>query len=145
MSWQTPKTNWKATYDSSGRLIGDYVNIEDYNRIKNNLLYLRDMVIDFFGPVQPFPVGTDKTYGDYYYAFEWNYIENGLEILENAIKLWDFGDKMTFYDNGRFIPYDELNRIESAELKIYENLNSSADSRRRFAFTLGTYASTIKP
>ena len=32
--WQTPKTDWKAS---------DFMNIEDYNRIKNNLNELRDM------------------------------------------------------------------------------------------------------
>lgn len=33
--WQTPKTDWKAS---------DFMNIEDYNRIKNNLNELRGYV-----------------------------------------------------------------------------------------------------
>ena len=146
MPWRTLKTDWKAQRDATGAFIGDYVNIEDYNRIKNNLIYLRDLVEDFFGNLETFTVGADKTsHAEYYYADEWNLIEDGLQKIQDRINLWDFGEKQTFFDNGQFIAYAELNRIESAELKLYEVINNSAVNRQRLAFRLGTRSSTIKP
>lgn len=145
MAWITPKTDWKAEYDGTGAFVGDYVNIEDYNRIKNNLLFIRDMAEDFFGNIPQITVSADKTYSDYYYADEWNQIEDGLDAIVNATGIWNVGPKQTFYDNGHFITYSELNRIESAELKIYNAINNSLLMRHRLAYRLGTKSSTIKP
>lgn len=39
MAWITPKINWVST---------DYINVVDYNRIKNNVEYIKDLlVVDF--------------------------------------------------------------------------------------------------
>lgn len=37
MEWIEPKTDWKVEYDEKGNYIGDYVNVEDINRMINNL------------------------------------------------------------------------------------------------------------
>lgn len=37
MEWIEPKTDWKVEYDEKGNYIGDYVNVEDVNRMINNL------------------------------------------------------------------------------------------------------------
>lgn len=37
MEWIEPKTDWKVEYDENGNYIGDYVNVEDVNRMINNL------------------------------------------------------------------------------------------------------------
>lgn len=37
MEWIEPKTDWKVEYNENGNYIGDYVNVEDVNRIINNL------------------------------------------------------------------------------------------------------------
>lgn len=135
--WITPKTDWQIRYDAAGYLAGDYVNAEDYNRIKNNLLELREMAAALFHGIPHVRVGDDKTYVDDYYADEWNLIEDGLQGIVDAISLWDYGEKTTFYDNGRFIDYVELNRIESAELDIYNKLINSIKGQLRLSFRLG--------
>lgn len=43
--WQTPKTDWTGTTTSSGEYVGDRFNATDFNRIKNNLDYLRELAI----------------------------------------------------------------------------------------------------
>lgn len=41
--WKQPKTDWKIEYDENGDYIGDYFEVADYNRIKNNLAYLKNI------------------------------------------------------------------------------------------------------
>lgn len=144
MAWITPKTDWKATYDAAGYLTGDFVNIEDYHRIKNNLLELREMAAALWTKVPHITVGADKTYKDFYYADEWNLIEDGLDVLATKIGLWDIGYKQTFYDNGRFIDYEELNRIESAELTLYNGMIDSIRGQLRLSFRLGARSREIR-
>ena len=145
VTWETPKTNWSAQYSDTGLFIGDFFNIQDYNRIKNNLLYIRELATHLMYGVPKITVGEDKTsYAEYFYADEINLIEDGLEIIDEFIGWVDFGDKQTFYDNGRFIDAEELNRIESAELKLYELLTNSIAGKMHLAFRLGTRENTIR-
>lgn len=144
MAWQTPKTNWKAQYDVTGLFIGDFFNVTDYNRIKNNLLHLREMAARLMGNVPVITVGADKHYpsshnmeNDYFYADEINLIEDGLAALDARLPFVDFGSKKTYYPNGAFIDYTELNRIERAELNLYNILTDSIAGQRRLAFKLG--------
>lgn len=153
MTWETPKTDWSAEYSDSGLFIGDFFNVTDYNRIKNNLLYLRELATQLMINVPEITVGVDKHYpdgnnpdfdNDNFFADEINMIEDGLEALDERFAFVDFGEKQTFYENGRFIDAEELNRIESAELKMYELLTSSIAGKLRLAFRLGTHANTIR-
>lgn len=139
MTWITPKTDWHAEYDASGLFIGDFINAADYNRIKNNLLFLRELALTIYPRVPPLTVGADKpTDGSaYIYAREFNEIETALKTLAESTLPFDFGEYQTFYDNGRVIGFEELNRIESAELTMYRTLNSSIDGLRRLPFRLG--------
>ena len=145
MTWQTPKTDWSAEYSDTGLFIGDFFNIEDYNRIKNNLLYIRELATQLIHGVPRITVGEDKeSYDEYFYADEINLIEDGLEAIDNRIPWADFGNKQTFYDNGRFIDADELNRIESAELQLYDLLTNSIEGKLRLAFRLGHRENAIR-
>lgn len=147
MAWETPKTDWTSMYDESGLFIGDFFNVGDYNRIKNNLVIIRDLATQVMGNVPETPVGVDKHYpingspdfnNDNFFADEINLIEDGLAALDNAMPFVDFGQKKTYYDNGRFIDYQELNRIESAEAQLYELLTNSTSQKARLAFRLGS-------
>lgn len=128
MAWSVPKTNW--TKD-------DKFNISDYNRIKNNLEYLKTFANTLYLPFDLENMGSDKTYTDYYYSEEFNIIERNLEKINNTVFTQDIGSKTTFYDNGVFIQFDELNRIESAILKIWDMLLRQSISRPRLSFRLG--------
>lgn len=153
VTWITPKTDWSAEYDDTGLFIGDFFNVTDYNRIKNNLLYLRELATELVYGVPHITVGEDKHLpdnahpdfdNDNFFADEFNLIEDGLEAIDNAIGWIDFGEKQTFYDNGSFIDANELNRIEGAQLRLYEILNNSIAGKLHLAFRLGTRENTIR-
>ena len=152
MAWITPKTDWEVNYSDSGLYTGDFFNITDYNRIKNNLMYLKDLAKEFVGVVPDFSVGPDKHLptttpdydNDHFFADEINLIENGLQTLGNLMPYISIGSKQTFYENGRFIDAEELNRIESAELRLYNLLNDSINGKLRLAFRLGMQGKTIR-
>lgn len=153
MAWITPKTDWHSTYDGAGEYQEDFFNIEDYNRIKNNLLYLRELATELFYPIPVITVGVDKHYpiagspnfdNDNFFADEINKIEDGLEALDNAINLFVHGNKQTFYENGRFIGAAELNRIESAELELYTYITDSIAGKSRLAIRFGERENAIR-
>lgn len=47
-SWTTPKTDWYGYTDGDGIYHGDRFNTEDFNRIKNNLAYLREIAVAMY-------------------------------------------------------------------------------------------------
>lgn len=127
--WQTPKTNWQAS---------DYFNISDYNRIKGNLNAIKELASTLWAEVKFSEMGADKTYEDYgFYADEINLFEENVENFRNSLVDLPVGEKKTYYENTAFIDYTELNRIESACLRFYQNIQSAAGDRKRLAFTLG--------
>lgn len=112
-SWQTPKTTWH----------GEPFNIGDYNRIKGNLLYLHDLTDMFFDGSNMPELGSDKNYDDYYFANEFNAFENELQDINERSFDFDIGEKQEFSPLGRFIQFEECNRIEEAQLLIYSRLD----------------------
>lgn len=128
MAWINPKTNWIKT---------DYFNIGDYNRIKNNLIHIREMALELYPNVPYGNMGKDKTYTDYYYPDEINVLEDNLESINLNTFPRDIGETKAYYENQPFIDYEELNRIEKAIHIIYLGLLGQANGRRRLAFTLG--------
>ena len=154
LEWIEPKTDWQAHYDESGQFTGDYVNVEDYNRIKNNFLYLREYIKKIFFNPPVITVGVDKHTpennnpdfdNDNFFADEWNLIEDALETLDNHIAVLNHGDKQTFYENGAFISYSELNRLEQASLDIYTHITDSERQKLHLSFRLGMRSRAIRP
>jgi hypothetical protein len=82
-------------------------------------------------------MGGDKSYSDYPYADEINLIENNLDIVTANTFRKDYGTKQIYTDNGAFIDFTELNRIESASLDLYNQLKSQYEGRRMLTFMLG--------
>ena len=121
MAWVAPKTDWASS---------DRFNISDYNRIRGNLEYLHDYVEKLYTFFSIADLGVDKqSYADYFYAREFNGFEKALEQINST--------KQTFSDNGAFIDCNELNRLESATLKIYNLLERQENALPRIAFRLG--------
>ncbi len=126
--WQQPKTDWQD---------GDYFNIDDYNRIKGNINEIRDLALTLWPDFTFEAMGEDKTYQDYsFYADEINKFEANIDHICAGTFPFEVGERKTYYDNTLFIQWDELNRIESACLKIYRNIMGRAEGIRRLAFTL---------
>lgn len=134
MEWITPKTDWAATVDESGQYTGDFLNIEDYNRIKNNIEFLASVAKQYW----PVVIRTmpDKTYEEYPYADEINQIADNLEAINEYVNC-EIGTKTEYTANGAYIGYEDLNRIESACLDIYEALQGLYTKPPRLPFRMG--------
>lgn len=129
MGWTEPKTEWKSD---------DRFNISDYNRIKENIEYLHSLAQELYRYFHIPELGEDKLYyEDYFYAREFNNMEDSLEKINQVIYSQNIGEKQIFVDNGVFIDWKELNRLESASLKIYELLNTQKALLPRMNFRLG--------
>lgn len=126
--WQQPKTDWSE---------GDFFNIQDYNRIKNNLSEIRTAASELWPEFSLEDMGADKSYTDHgFYADEINRFESNIERIRANTFPFDTGGRQTFYENQPFIDWKELNRIEEACRLMYENISGGANGRKRLAFTL---------
>lgn len=129
--WHTPKTNWKAT---------DRFNYVDYNRIKNNLTYLYELAQEVYKQFSIVDMGADiEDYTGWFTAAAFNAFESNLETINKNIFTQDYGVSQRFFDNGQFIKWDELNRIESATLQMNDLLERQKAALRKLPFRLGAF------
>ena len=134
MEWITPKTDWATSTDESGKYTGDYFNITDYNRIKNNIEFLGAVAHQFWPVfVRAMP---DRNYQEYPYADEINTLADNLEAI-NAFVGYEIGQKTVYQDNDAFIGYEDLNRLETACLKLYEAMWNLYTRPVKLPFRLG--------
>ena len=136
MAWQTPKTDWYGEV-IEGVYVGDRFNAVDYNRIKNNLIYLRDLAITVYESFNIETVSNDKTTADFFYADEINAMERNLDTINNNTLIRNYGTRDTFSANGNTPVYTELNRLESAILDLYDRLSNQSEGRRMFTWNFG--------
>ena len=136
--WQNPKIDWKVTYDANGNYLGDFLNAEDFNRIKNNIAYLYDIAKVLSSDVRPTRNWQeDKTYRDYLYADDMNILVENLFKLASHIGISTPLNRVEYYDNDKTMTYEELNLIEEWTEKIYDLLQNTLDGRRKLQFNLG--------
>lgn len=134
MEWKTPKTDWAIRKDSKGNYVGDYFNVEDYNRIKNNIELLGAMARRYWPVlVKAMP---DRRNQEYPYADEINTLIENLEGI-NAYVGCEIGEKTVYTENGEFIGYEDLNRIESACLNLYETIRILYKKANKLPFRFG--------
>lgn len=132
MAWITPKTNWVSS---------DYINAEDFNRIKGNIAYLQELAKALY-PKKTFSYSLpeDMTYDDYAYSDYWNALENAMqEIIDNTYKLSGTGNKALYGSYDPYIDYIELNRLETLCVRYNTFLVGVKNSRETLPFTLGDY------
>ncbi len=137
MAWITPKTNWNGGTAADGTYIGDRFNAVDFNRIKNNLDYLRELAIKLYDEFAINDLGSDRTPADYFYADEINQLEENLTIINNNTLKRHYGTAPTYVNNGRTMDFTELNRLESAILDLYNRLTNQSEGRRMFQWNFG--------
>lgn len=136
MAWSTPKTDWNGeTVD--GIYIGDRFNAVDFNRIKNNLEYLRELAIKMYEEFSIQSLGSDRTPKDFFYADEINALEDNLKTINNNSLKRSYGNVPVYVDNGNTMDFKELNRLESAILDLYEKLTNEYEGRRMFTWNFG--------
>lgn len=118
-TWITPKTDWTKS---------DKFTIADYNRIRNNLLYLNDVINEKYpDKAQPLDLGDAMVYSGNYYPSNFNAFEDALESFTRIGRNVNIGSKKTFAGNVSFIDYNELIRLESCCLRWY-NLSPAVES-----------------
>lgn len=137
MAWQTPKTDWHGAIDSEGDYIGDRFNASDFNRIKNNLTYLRDLASRLYDEFSIASLGGDRTPADYFYADEINQLEKNLDTINSNSLKRSYGTAPVYVDNGNTMDYVELNRLEGAILDLYNKLTNQYNGRRNLTFMFG--------
>ncbi len=121
MAWRTPKTNWAIQPSVNGMYNGDWFNIEDYQRIAENLEYLASLGSTVYKPItiQPMPALTHRDYG---YASYINLLEDNLEAIAAAsYSPPTYTGKKTWAANAPTPTVNDLNRIEQTIAFIYEN------------------------
>lgn len=129
MAWQEPKTDWTAQ---------DRLNYKDYNRIKNNLAHLHSEAVEIWGDFEIEDMGVDMTSNREGWKYRYfNAFESNVDTINSHIFTQDYGFRQTFYSNGPFIGFAELNRIESAILDMKRIIDGVKAGRIRLAFRLG--------
>mgnify|MGYP007003898512 FL=1 len=131
MAWETPTT------DGEGIYTGDRFNATDFNRIKNNLDYLRELAIKMYDEFSIVFLGSDRTPVDYFYADEINQLEENLTTINNKTLKRSYGNPPTYVANGNTMDFAELNRLESAMLDLYGRLTNEFEGRRMFTWNFG--------
>lgn len=137
MAWETPKTNWQGYVDNNGNYIGDRFNAGDFNRIKNNLEYLKELAIKLYDSFSIVSLGADKTPADYFYADEINALEENLDTINKNTLNMSYGTSPVYNDNGNTMDFIELNRLEGAILDLYDKLINKSNGRRMFTWNFG--------
>lgn len=137
MAWETPKTNWQGYVDNNGNYIGDRFNAGDFNRIKNNLEYLKELAIKLYDSFSIVSLGADKTPADYFYADEINALKENLNTINKNTLNMSYGTSPVYNDNGNTMDFIELNRLESAILDLYDKLTNKSNGRRMFTWNFG--------
>lgn len=128
MSWEEPKTNWTSN---------DRFDAPNYNRVKNNLLFLHEMAEMLYQSFEIEDMGSDKDYSSFYYADEINKLSDNLERIHLNIYPIEIGEKTVYVQNQAFIGYVDLNRIEASTLRIYTLLKEQKENKARLSFRLG--------
>lgn len=118
--WITPKTDWTTT---------TRFEYTDYNRIRNNLLYINDMLNELYpDKAQSLDLGDAKTgYANEYAVSEFNAFEDALESFTRVGQDVNVGDRNYYRGNNSFIWADALNRLEQCCLRWY-NLDPVVES-----------------
>lgn len=137
MAWETPKTDWYGSTDADGVYTGDRFNATDFNRIKNNLSYLRELAIKLYKEFSIVSLGADRTPKDYFYADEINQLEENLNTLNTNTLKMSYGSAPVYNDNGNTMDFDELNRLEGAILDLHDRLTNESEGRRMFTWNFG--------
>lgn len=140
LEWIPPKTDWKVSYDAEGHYTGDYLEPADYNRMKNNLCCLKELAERLNREVEGFQdMGRDVVYGDSMepFASSFRVLQDNLDAVNRHSMKLHLGEPERFAPDTASCLKEELNRIESAELRIYEMLTGQRNNKPRLQMILG--------
>lgn len=131
MAYITPKTDWEAT---------DPITAADYNRIKNNLVYLNDLFNSMYPNPYTFNPGPDMEIDQMFKASTWNMFEDCVEHFKRSGRSYDFGERSYYHDNGHLPDYNQLNRLERC-IEAYADTDIPVTG---VSITTASYTDTIR-
>lgn len=132
----TPYTAWAIRYDSEGEYTGDFFNVEDYNRIKQNIEYLREYAYFLYGgfTMRDMVAVTVESYG---YASTIDALDANLEaIAANTFRPPDMLPVKQWRGNQPPPGPDDWNRIENTCLLLFEQFERQFACLPKLAFEL---------
>ena len=132
----TPYTAWAIRYDSEGKYTGDFFNVEDYDRIKRNIEYLREYAYFLYGDftMRGMVAITVESYG---YASTIDALDANLEaIAANTFRPPDMLPVKQWHGNQPPPGADDWNRIENTCLLLFEQFERQFACLPKLAFEL---------
>lgn len=132
----TPYTAWTIQYDSEGEYTGDFFNVEDYDRIKQNIEYLREYAYFLYGgfTLRGMAAVTVESYG---YASTIDALDANLEaIAANTFRPPDMLPVKQWRGNQPPPGADDWNRIENTCLLLFEQFERQSACLPKLAFEL---------
>ena len=132
----TPYTAWTIQYDSEGEYTGDFFNVEDYDRIKQNIEYLREYAYFLYGgfTMRGMVAVTVENYG---YASTIDALDANLEaIAANTFRPPDMMPVKQWRGNQPPPGADDWNRIENTCLLLFEQFERQFACLPKLAFEL---------
>ena len=128
MAWITPKVDWTSD---------DYINFTDYNRICNNLNWVKDEANELGFSYPGWEVMTLATdYSDNPYADMWNTVVDNYNLLDDIYPNFEPIEDV-FSVNGYYIAYGTLNTLERNILLLDTVLSVAIANIPRLAIILG--------
>lgn len=132
----TPYTVWAIRYDSEGEYTGDFFNVEDYDRIKQNIEYLREYAYFLYGGFTMRSM-VDVTVESYGYASTIDALDANLEaIAANTFRPPDMLPVKQWRGNQPPPGPDDWNRIENTCLLLFEQFERQFACLPKLAFEL---------
>ena len=132
----TPYTAWAIRYDSEGEYTGDFFNVEDYDRIKQNIEYLREYAYFLYGgfTMRDMVAVTVESYG---YSSTIDALDANLEaIAANTFRPPDMLPVKQWRGNQPPPGPDDWNRIENTCLLLFEQFERQFACLPKLAFEL---------
>ena len=128
MAWQTPKISW--TESDAFRLD------PDYERIRGNLLYLRQRAAAItrrpdYGEMSSY-TADGLPLADFF-----NRVEENLAALADAVQPRPEYSTRSFSPGSLVWDWRDLERIEGMLLQVYNDLNAIENGQQKLAFCLG--------
>lgn len=128
MAWQTPKISW--TESDAFRLD------PDYERIRGNLLYLRQRAAAItrrpdYGEMSSY-TADGLPLADFF-----NRVEESLAALADAVQPRPEYSTRSFSPGSLVWDWRDLERIEGMLLQVYNDLNAIESGQQKLAFCLG--------
>ena len=128
MALITPKTDWVGT---------DYINFTDYNRICNNLNWVKDEANELGFSYPEWAVMTlAEDYSSIPYPSMWNTVVDNYNLLDDIYPSFEPIEDV-FSVNGYYIAYGTLNALERNILLLDTVLSVAIANIPRLAITLG--------